>query len=182
MRGCPAENLVGELNGGWRVANGSLGSRTRHAVDRLRRPVGPADCRRHAHRTARTGLVRHARDGCLGDATARVRGPGSSRTRRRGCAGPVGAEAARLGGHPARRGRCARTPRAPTGLVHPAITRAVRTAEPGQLTTAAGSTGTRAASPAPSPAAPRRSSATSSPSGYWAAAQLPAPLWISRRP
>ena len=41
----PAENLVGPLNGGWRVANGSLGPRTDDDVDGVRQPVG-ADCSR----------------------------------------------------------------------------------------------------------------------------------------
>ena len=92
----PAENLVGELNAGWRVATGSLGHERAmlwldyadmlHALTVESSPSG----------SAAAGSLRDAGDGFLRDAAAGVGDAGQSRARRRGRTRSVGAQAARL--------------------------------------------------------------------------------------
>ena len=153
------------------MANGSLGHERNMLwlsyADRLQELVEdfrPSHC-------ARPRPVRHAGHGQPGAAAARLGGAGARGARRRGRGGAVGAQTLRLGGLAdrdrirARRGG-RRRPGAPE-LLRPRTARITSTS-----TGAAGSSATSAPSAAPSPAAPRRSNATSSPSGCWACPEI----------
>ena len=94
----PAENLVGALDGGWRVANGSLGHERNllwmSFADRLRYLVQdfhPVTC-------AGSRPLRHLGDGRPGAASARFGGIGSRVARRGRRRRVVGAEGAGVGG------------------------------------------------------------------------------------
>ncbi len=94
----PAENLVGPLNGGWGVANGSLGhERTMMWLgfaDRIDNMI--ADFRPRRRAAARP--VRHDDHGLPGAARDGIRGAGEGRPRRDGHRVGVGAQAVRLRG------------------------------------------------------------------------------------
>ena len=98
----PAENLVGELNQGWRVANGSLGhERTMMWLgfaDRMDNMI--ADF--HPSDGARTRPVRHHDHGQTGAAPVGFGGAGPRRPRRRRRGRDLGAQAARLRSRAAR--------------------------------------------------------------------------------
>ena len=160
----PAENLVGDLDGGWRVANGSLGHERNllwmSFSDRLQLP-GP---RLPSGQCAGSRPLRHLGDGCRGVASARFGGVGArvaGRGRRRRV---VSAEGVGVGG---------RADRRPSTLWPRRVRMAWLIPQPPPPTTrmawisppAAGSRATRRVSRAPSRAAHRKSSATSLPSG-----------------
>ena len=94
----PAENLVGELNGGWRVATGSLGHERAMLWMDYCRDVARADHRCRPIRGAWSGIVRHVGDGLLRAAADGVGGVGRGRSRGRGCTRPIGAQASRFRG------------------------------------------------------------------------------------
>ena len=164
----PAENLVGPLNGGWRVANGSLGHERNMLwlsyADRLEELVEdfrPSGC-------AGPRPVRHAGDGQPGAAPARLGGAGARRARRGGRGGAVGAEAVRLGGFAAGIRIRAGARQAPTAWpIRPSPAPYSRV-PPRLLHGPAGSNATCGRSAAPSQAARPKSNATSSPSACWA--------------
>ena len=98
----PAENLVGELNGGWRVATGSLGHERAmlwmdyaDMLHALTVDFGPSGSLQRDH-YATLVMDSHALR-LLGSAAL-----AQGRSRRRGCACAVGAQAARLGGNATR--------------------------------------------------------------------------------
>ena len=112
----PAENLVGPLNEGWRVANGSLGHERNMLwlsyADRLQELVEDFQSADRAGPRP----VRHAGDGQPGAAAARLDRAGARRARRGGRRRAVGAEAVRLGGLADGVASTRWRPRAPTGL------------------------------------------------------------------
>ena len=115
----PAENLVGPLNQGWRVATGSLGHERTMLwmgyADRLQemtedfRPSDELERDRYA-----TLVMDYA-----GAAAAWFGGPGACRPWRRGCAEPVGAQAAGVGSRAAGDRICAGRQRVSTGSPTP---------------------------------------------------------------
>ena len=128
----PAENLVGPLNQGWRVANGSLGhERTMmwlgfaDRLDNVITDFHPANALERDHYATAIMDRRGASAARFGGA-----GQGCPRRRRRACA--VGAQAARLGGRAAgvrKRLVCSGIRR----LAAPGADRAVRADEPRPL-------------------------------------------------
>ena len=164
----PAENLLGELHGGWRVANGSLGheramlwldysSNLDTFLDDFAADVGAeallADPRRHGLVTPPSRSTRR-RSSCSGSAHWPRPSGAWSRTRSRSssCSGRRRSSGPRAGRGVARARPRSTTPGTSAPLNHmqwPPFLESWFTA-------------TCAASPAPSPAAPRRSSATSS--------------------
>ena len=160
----PAENLVGELNQGWRVANGSLGhERTMMWLgfaDRLDELI--ADF--HPSTEARPRPVRQHDHGQAGAAPAGFGGTWPA-PRAASTTSPAMSVLKLLGSEAELRGdgACADV-RGSRRARPPGPDRAVRAHEPRPLSSPVGSSATRAVSPARSPAAPPRSSATSSPS------------------
>ena len=157
----PGENLVGPLNEGWRVANGSLGHERNMLwlsyADRLQELIGisgPAPC------WTGTGTPRCSwtprRCGC----SARWRWPAPPAANEDVAALSVlklfGSEAVQTARNARWSGRA-------LTACPPGIRR--RTSLEHRGSSAAGSNATPAASAAPSPAVPPKSSATSSPSG-----------------
>ncbi len=99
----PAENLVGPLNGGWKVANGSLGHERTMMWTAFANRTGAASRGFPARRRGEPRPLRHHRDGLSGSAPAWLGGAragGARGARRSWC---VRAEAARLGGGTERR-------------------------------------------------------------------------------
>ena len=118
----PAENLVGELNGGWRVATGSLGH------ERIMLWTGYVDLLHELTAdfapsgSLRAGSLRDLGDGCLRAAAAGFGGPGAGRARGRRRPRPIRAQTPGIGspatgfrGSAERRGRrrARRTARSP---------------------------------------------------------------------
>ncbi len=150
------------LAGGQRIA----GPRTHHALDEFRRPAARPGPRHPSRNRARSGPLRHPGDGRPGPAPARFGGAGpriARRGRRRRVVGPEGAGV---------RGRADRD-RTRAGRRRRGWARSIRRPPPLQRATGwtirreVGSPATREASRAPSRAAHRKSSATSSPSECW---------------
>jgi alkylation response protein AidB-like acyl-CoA dehydrogenase len=113
----PAENLVGPLHEGWRVANGSLGHE--------RTMMWMA----FANRRGEPRPVRHDRDGLPGAAATRVQSAGAGRAGRARHSRRVGAEAVRVGGRAEGPGVCAGR-RGCRGLAQPDADRAVQPLQP----------------------------------------------------
>ena len=168
----PAENLVGQLNDGWRVANGSLGhERTMlwlsyaDRLQELRRGFPAAVC-------AGPRPVRHARHGQPGAAAARLGGVGPRRAGRRGRG-----RACRCSSCSARRPSQTASEHALSaagvdGLAHPSVTGPYSAHEPRSLQRQLVRALRPFSSAARSPAARRKSSATSSPSECWACPEI----------
>ena len=152
----PAENLIGELNDGWTVANGSLGhERTLLWLSFADRPR--ICCAISARHPAGEGPLRHPRDGFVRAAAARVQAlaraaRGEQDTPSLSVLKLLGSEAVQSATEHAF------TAEGIDGLVHPALT--ARTATwIWKCCTPVGSSAMRAASGTRSPVERRRSSA-----------------------
>ena len=160
----PAENLVGELNGGWRVATGSLGHERAmlwmdyvdllHALADDFGPSGMLQRDRYATLVMDAQALQ-----LLGSAAIARAARGEEDVPGQSVLKLLGSEALQRATEDALNAAGA------DGLVLHAIT-APFAPSIWTATTAAGSTDTCAPSPRPSPAAPLRSSGTSSPNGY----------------
>ena len=168
----PASNLVGELNGGWGVANGSLGHERAMLwlgfATRLESMVqwGPVTLERAgaAHDPIVEDWFRQPRRRRLRHAPPRLPHLASA-PQRHGSRRTVHPQA-----HGLRRAKPptspSSSPSAPPALDPDLPAPQVRPPVPVRQRQLSG-TSTSAASPAPSPAAPAKSNATSSPRGFW---------------
>ena len=156
----PAENLVGPLNGGWGVANGSLGHERTMMWRGL--PIGWGSCSRLPADGGWTATATPPSRWIIERCACWARALGQA-TRGAGIAGYFGAEGARVGGRAERVRRALEPRRRRHG--DPALT-APSTPTAQTCSPAAGSRASSAATRAPLRAARRRSSATSSPSEF----------------
>ncbi len=165
--GCLPRTSSVRSNEGWRGGQRIARPRAEHVVAQLRRPLA-GTCRGFpAAIGAGSGPVRHAGHGQPGAAAAGLDGAGPRRAGRRRSGGLVGAQASRVGG--LADGVRIRTGAAGVdGLASPEHSPARTARTISTCTGSAGSSAMPARSAAPSPAAPPRSNATSSPSGCWA--------------
>ena len=163
----PAENLVGPLNEGWRVANGSLGHERNMLwlsyADRLQELVEDYPCRTALDRDSYATLV-------MDNQALRLLGSMALARAARGDEDAGALSVLKLFGSEASQTASENVlaPPGPTGFAHPAVSGPYSRAPPRPATGPAGSSATSGLSAAPSQAAPPKSSATSSPSACWA--------------
>ena len=131
-RGCRPRIWWVSSMAGWRVATGSLGPRTRHAVDGLCRHVARADRRFQPVRSAAAGSLRHPGDGLPTRCGCWGRRPWPSAAR--GEEDVPAQSVLKLLGSEAMQRACedALNAKGADGLVLPRGHRPVRPAEPGQ--------------------------------------------------